>query len=144
MRGENLKVDKRANFCIFLVIAILALGLSNFAAAYTGDLISASFPGINDTDKMIALDNDNFTPTSVNVVYEKKVVEEVNETDNETDTNSTIEEDTSEEGSGNSNANANSNNGNSNAHTNTNTNENSGRDNSEASSGGSHTETSGE
>ena len=65
-RGENLKVDKRANFCIFLVIALIALGLSNFAAAFTGDFVSASFPGINDTDKMIALDDDNFTPLSLN------------------------------------------------------------------------------
>ena len=89
-----MKVDKRANFCIFLVIAILALGLSNFAAAFTGDFVSASFPGINETDKMIALDDDNFAPASLNPVYEKKVVEEVNETENETDSNSTeVEED---------------------------------------------------
>ena len=89
-----MKVDRKAKFCIFLLIAILALGLSNFAAAFTGDFVSASFPGINDTDKMIALDDDNFAPTSLNAVYEpKKVVEEVNETENETDTNSTIEED---------------------------------------------------
>ena len=131
-----MKVDKRANFCIFLVIAILALGLSNFAAAYTGDLISASFPGINDTDKMIALDNDNFTPTSVNVVYEKKVVEEVNETDNETDTNSTIEEDV-DEGSDNENdqetdenTNTNNNNNNQNTESDTSNNDNSGGDSS--------------
>ena len=90
-----MKVDKKAKLCIFLVIAILALGLSNFAAAFTGDFVSASFPGINDTDKMIALDNDNFAPASLNAVYEpKKVVEEVNETDNSTDSNSTIEEET--------------------------------------------------
>ena len=69
-----------------MVIAILALGLSNFAAAFTGDLVMGSIPGINETDKMIALDDDNFSPTSVNTVYEpKKVVEEVNETDNSTD-----------------------------------------------------------
>lgn len=81
-----MKVDKKANFCIFFIIAILALGLSNFAAAFTGDFVSSSFPGINDTDKMIALDDDNFAPASVNVVYEpKKIVEEVNETDNSTD-----------------------------------------------------------
>ena len=138
-----MKVDKRANFCIFFVIAILALGLSNFAAAYTGDFITASFPGINDTDKMIALDNDNFAPTSVNAVYEKKVVEEVNETDNETDTNSTTEEDTSDDNTDNTNENTNTNsnsNSNSNTNTNTNTNENGGNDNSESSSGGSHTE----
>ena len=139
LRGENLKVDKRANFCIFFVIAVLALGLSNFAAAYTGDLIVGSFPGINDTDKMIALDDDNFAPASINAVYEKKVVEEVNETDNKTDTNSTIEEDTGEQDSEISTNNANSNTNN-NAHSNTNTNENSGNDNSESSSGGSHTE----
>ena len=139
LRGENLKVDKRANFCIFFVIAVLALGLSNFAAAYTGDLIVGSFPGINDTDKMIALDDDNFAPASINAVYEKKVVEEVNETDNETDTNSAIEEDTGEQDSEISTNNANSNTNN-NAHSNTNTNENSGNDNSESSSGGSHTE----
>ena len=59
LRGENLKVDKRANFCIFFVIAILALGLSNFAAAFTGDFVTSSFPGINETDKMIALDNES-------------------------------------------------------------------------------------
>ena len=139
LRGENLKVDKRANFCIFFVIAVLALGLSNFAAAYTGDFIVGSFPGINDTDKMIALDDDNFAPASINAVYEKKVVEEVNETDNKTDTNSTIEEDIGEQDSDISN-NDESSNTNNNAHSNTNTNENSGNDNSESSSGGSHTE----
>ena len=90
-----MKVDKRANFCIFIVIAILALGLSNFAAAFTGDFVMASFPGINDTDKMIALDDDGFAPETLNAVYEPKpVVEEENETDNETDTNSTIDENT--------------------------------------------------
>ena len=98
-----------------MVIAILALGLSNFAAAFTGDFVSASFPGINDTDKMIALDNDNFAPTSLNAVYEpKKVVEEVNETDNETDTNSTIEDnaedDSDKKKTNNQNSNSNSNN----------------------------------
>ena len=87
-----MKVDKRANFCIFFVIAILALGLSNFAAGFTGDFVSASFPGVNDTDKMIALDDDNFAPIGLNAVYEKKVVEEVNETENDTDANSTIDE----------------------------------------------------
>ena len=121
-----MKVDKKAKFCIFLVIAILALGLSNFAAAFTGDFVSASFPGINDTDKMIALDNDNFAPTSLNAVYEpKKVVEEVNETDNSTDTNSTTEENTNE---GSDNTNQNNNNQNSNS--NSNNNENSGGENS--------------
>ena len=80
-----MKVDKRANFCIFFVIAVLALGLSNFAAAFTGDFVSASLPGINDTDKMIALDNDNFVPATINAAYEPKKVVEVNETDNETD-----------------------------------------------------------
>ena len=110
-----MKVDRKAKFCIFLVIAILALGLSNFAAAFTGDFVSASFPGINDTDKMIALDNDNFAPTSLNAVYEpKKVVEEVNETDNETDTNSTIEDnaedDSDKKKTNNQNSNSNSNN----------------------------------
>ena len=139
LRGENLKVDKRANFCIFFVIAVLALGLSNFAAAYTGDFIMGSFPGINDTDKMIALDDDNFAPASVNAVYEKKVVEEVNETDNETDTNSTVEEDISEQDSEISNNNASSNTNN-NAHANTNTNENGGNDNSESSSGVIHSD----
>ena len=101
-----------------MVIAILALGLSNFAAAFTGDFVSASFPGINDTDKMIALDNDNFAPTSLNAVYEpKKVVEEVNETDNETGTNSTIEDnandnsDNKKPNNQNSNSNSNNNNG---------------------------------
>ena len=81
-----MKVDRKAKFCIFFVIAILALGLSNFAAAFTGDFVSTSLPGINDTDKMIALDDDNFSPATINAVYEeKKVVEEVNETDNSTD-----------------------------------------------------------
>ena len=110
-----MKVDRKAKFCIFLVIAILALGLSNFAAAFTGDFVSASFPGINDTDKMIALDDDDFTPTSLNAVYEpKKVVEEVNKTDNETDTNSTIEDnaedDSDKKKTNNQNSNSNSNN----------------------------------
>ena len=114
-----MKVDKRANFLIFLIIAILALGLSNFAAAFTGDFVSSSFPGINDTDKMIALDDDNFAPSTVNAVYEqKKVVEEVNETDNSTDSNSTIDNDNDDSDN------------NQNGNSNTNNNENGGGDNS--------------
>ncbi len=109
-----MKVDKKANFLIFLIIAILALGLSNFAAAFTGDLVLGSFPGINDTDKMIALDDDNFSPTSLNTVYEpKKVVEEVNDTDNSTD-NSTDHDDGTDDkpndNSDNQNSNSDSNN----------------------------------
>ncbi len=109
-----MKVDKKANFLIFLIIAILALGLSNFAAAFTGDLVMGSFPGINDTDKMIALDDDNFSPTSLNTVYEpKKVVEEVNDTDNSTD-NSTDHDDGTDDkpndNSDNQNSNSDSNN----------------------------------
>ena len=110
-----MKVDRRAKFCIFFVIAVLALGLSNFAAAFTGDFVSSSFPGINDTDKMIALDDDNFAPSTVNAVYEqKKVVEEVNETDNSTDSNSTIDnnnDDSDNNQNGNSNTNNNENGG---------------------------------
>ena len=107
-----MKVDKRANFCIFFVIAILALGLSNFAAGFTGDFVSASFPGGNDTDKMIALDDDNFSPLGLNAVYEKKVVEEVNETENETDTNSTIDENTDDDSDDDNNHQENDNNNN--------------------------------
>ena len=117
-----MKVDRKAKFCIFFVIAILALGLSNFAAAFTGDFVSASLPGINDTDKMIALDDDNFSPATINAVYEeKKVVEEVNETDNSTDSNSTID-DNSDDGSNKNN--------NQNSNSNSNNNENGGGDNS--------------
>ena len=127
-----MKVDKRANFFIFLVIAILALGLSNFAAAFTGDFVSGSFPGINDTDKLIALDDDNFSPLSLNAVYEpKQVVEEVNETDNETDTNSTIENGTSDD-SDNKNNNQNDNNNQNNNNDDNKNNDNSGGDNSDS------------
>ena len=127
-----MKVDKKAKFCIFLVIAILALGLSNFAAAFTGDFVSASFPGINDTDKMIALDDDNFAPTSLNAVYEpKKVVEEVNETDNSTDSNSTIVEETDDSSDDKKpNQNTENNNNNQNSNSNSNNNDNGGGDNS--------------
>ena len=104
-----MKVDRKAKFCIFLVIAILALGLSNFAAAFTGDFVSSSFPGINDTDKMIALDNDNFVPATINAAYEPKKVVEVNETDNETDSNSTIEDDDSDDSENQHNQNTNNN-----------------------------------
>ena len=117
-----MKVDRKAKFCIFFVIAILALGLSNFAAAFTGDFVSTSLPGINDTDKMIALDDDNFSPATINAVYEqKKVVEEVNETDNSTDSNSTIDDNTDDGSNRNNNQNSNSN---------SNNNENGGGDNS--------------
>ena len=127
-----MKVDKRANFFIFLVIAILALGLSNFAAAFTGDFVSGSFPGINGTDKLIALDDDNFSPLSLNAVYEpKQVVEEVNETDNETDTNSTIENETSDD-SDNKNNNQNDNNNQNNNDDDNKNNDNSGGDNSDS------------
>ena len=110
-----MKVDRKAKFCIFFVIAILALGLSNFAAAFTGDFVSTSLPGINDTDKMIALDDDNFSPATINAVYEeKKVVEEVNETDNSTDSNSTIDDDADDGSNRNNNQNSNSNSNNEN------------------------------
>lgn len=124
-----MKVDRKAKFCIFLVIAVLALGLSNFAAAFTGDFVSSSFPGINDTDKMIALDNDNFVPATINAVYEPKKVEEVNETDNETDSNSTIED--NDDGYDNGNTNPNSNH---NSNSNSNGNENGRGDNSDSQS----------
>ena len=127
-----MKVDKKAKFCIFFTIAILALGLSNFAAAFTGDFVSASFPGINETDKMIALDDDNFTPTSLNAVYEKKKVVEVNET-NSTDSNSTINSNTNNNNSANSNTNQNSN-------SNSNSNNQNGGDDSESKQSTGHTE----
>ena len=111
-----------------MVIAILALGLSNFAAAFTGDFVSTSLPGINDTDKMIALDDDNFSPATINAVYEeKKVVEEVNETDNSTDSNSTVEEDDSDNSENQHNQNTNNN-----QNSNSNDNENGGGDNSDS------------
>ena len=122
-----MKVDRKAKFCIFLVIAILALGLSNFAAAFTGDFVSSSFPGINDTDKMIALDNDNFVPATINAAYEPKKVVEVNETDNETDPNSTIEDDDSDDSENQHNQNTNNN-----QNSNSNNNENGGGDSSDS------------
>ena len=109
-----MKVDKKANFLIFLIIAILALGLSNFAAAFTGDFVSGSFPGINGTDKLIALDDDNFSPLSLNAVYEpKQVVEEVNDTDNSTDNSTDYDDGTDDkpnDNSDNQNSNSDSNN----------------------------------
>ncbi|WP_298536906.1 hypothetical protein [uncultured Methanobrevibacter sp.] len=122
-----MKVDRKAKFCIFLVIAVLALGLSNFAAAFTGDFVSSSFPGINDTDKMIALDNDNFVPATINAAYEPKKVVEVNETDNETDSNSTIEDDDSDDSENQHNQNTNNN-----QNSNSNSNENGGGDSSDS------------
>lgn len=83
-----MKVNRKAKFIIFFTIAILALGLSNIAAVLTGDLVSSSLPNYNETEKLIALDDDNFSPTSLNTVYEEtKVVEEVNDTDDVNDTN---------------------------------------------------------
>jgi len=85
-----MKVNRKAKFIIFFTIAIIALGLSNIAAVLTGDLVSSSLPSYNDTEKLIALDDDNFAPTSLNAVYEEnKVVEEVNDTDDVNDTNAT-------------------------------------------------------
>ena len=128
-----MKVDRKAKFCIFFVIAILALGLSNFAAAFTGDFVSTSLPGINDTDKMIALDDDNFSPATINAVYEeKKVVEEVNETDNSTDSNSTIDDNTDDGSNRNNNQNSNSH---------SNNNENGGGDNSQSKPSSGQTDT---
>ena len=133
MNNKNLKVDRKAKFCIFFVIAILALGLSNFAAAFTGDFVSTSLPGINDTDKMIALDDDNFSPATINAVYEeKKVVEEVNETDNSTDSNSTIDDNADDGSNRNNNQNSNSN---------SNNNENGGGDNSHSKPSSGQTDT---
>ena len=110
-----------------MVIAILALGLSNFAAAFTGNFVSSSFPGINDTDKMIALDNDNFVPATINAAYEPKKVIEVNETENETDSDSTIEDDASDNSETQHNQNTNNN-----QNSNSNGNENDGGDSSDS------------
>ena len=110
-----------------MFIAVLALGLSNFAAAFTGDFVSSSFPGINDTDKMIALDNDNFVPATITAAYEPKKVVEVNETDNETDSNSTIEDDDSDDSENQHNQNTNNN-----QNSNSNSNENGGGDSSDS------------
>ncbi|ADC47176.1 hypothetical protein mru_1326 [Methanobrevibacter ruminantium M1] len=131
-----MKSDKRAKFAIFFSIAILALGLSNIAAVWTGDLISGSLPVINETDKLIALDNDNFSPASLNTVYEeKKVVEVVNDTSDANDTDSTPNNaDSNTESDDTSNSNNNNNNQNSNGNGNQNTNPN---NNAEPSSGGS-------
>ena len=122
-----MKVDRKAKFCIFLVIAVLALGLSNFAAAFTGDFVSSSFPGINYTDKMIALDNDNFVPATINAAYEPKKVVEDNETDNETDSDSTIEDDGTDNSENQHNQNTNNN-----QNSNSNGNENGGGDSSDS------------
>lgn len=111
-----MKVDKKAKFIIFFTIAILALGLSNIASALTGDLVSTSLPVANETDKLMALDNDNFSPASLNALYEEKpVVEEVNETADTNDTDSaesdsqTSTETTEKEPADNSNGNTNNN-----------------------------------
>ena len=117
-----MKVNRKAKFIIFFTIAVLALGLSNIAAVLTGDLVSSSLPNYNETEKLIALDDDNFSPATINAVYEqKKVVEEVNETDNSTDSNSTIDDNADDGSNRNNNQNSNSN---------SNNNENGGGDNS--------------
>ena len=129
-----MKSDRRAKFSIFFAIAIVALGLSNIAAVYTGDLISGSLPIINETDKLIALDNDNFSPAVLNTVYEeKKVVEVVNQSADVNETNSTsddVEQDIEPDNSQNSNNNNNNNQNNNNNH-----------GNSESNSGGSNQQT---
>lgn len=95
-----MKSDRKANLLVFLTIAIVALGLSSISAAFTGDLFTTSLPGMNSSDKMIALDDDGFSPNAVNTYKEEVEVEDKNET-NETVDNS--DSNTTEDHSDNSN-----------------------------------------
>ena len=66
-----MKSDRKANLLVFLTIAIVALGLSSISAAFTGDLFTNSLPGMNSSDKMIALDDDGFSPNAVSTYKEE-------------------------------------------------------------------------
>lgn len=82
-----MKSDRKANLLVFLTIAIVALGLSSISAAFTGDLFTTSLPGMNSSDKMIALDDDGFSPNAVSIYKEEVEADDKNET-NETVDNS--------------------------------------------------------
>lgn len=92
-----MKSDRKANLLVFLTIAIVALGLSSISAAFTGDLFATSLPGMNSSDKMIALDDDGFSPNAVSTYKEEVEVDDKNET-NETvdDSDSNITDDNSD------------------------------------------------
>ena len=90
-----MKSDRKANLLVFLTIAIVALGLSSISAAFTGDLFTNSLPGMNSSDKMIALDDDGFSPNAVSTYKEEVEVEdknETNETVDDSDSNITNED----------------------------------------------------
>ena len=90
-----MKSDRKANLLVFLTIAIVALGLSSISAAFTGDLFTTSLPGMNSSDKMIALDDDGFSPNAVSTYKEEVEVEdknETNETVDDSDSNITNED----------------------------------------------------
>ncbi len=99
-KGENLKSDRKANLLVFLTVSIVALGLSQISVAFTGDLLSSSLPGVDTNDKLIALDDDGFTPNLLQTVHEEVKVDhnetnETNETSDNSDTNITTENDNS-------------------------------------------------
>ena len=90
-----MKSDRKANLLVFRTIAIVALGLSSISAALTGDLFTTSLPGMNSSDKMIALDDDGFSPNAVSTYKEEVEVEdknETNETVDDSDSNITNED----------------------------------------------------
>jgi hypothetical protein len=78
----------KANLLVIIVIAIIALGISNFAVSATGsyvkEYINLNNVNLSDNTKMVHVRDDSFDPVSVNKI-EPIIIP--NDTNNNTPTN---------------------------------------------------------
>lgn len=63
---------KKANLIMFLIIGIIGFSLSSIASSFTPELDLDSLGYMNNTDKLVKVDDGNFNYSSVSYVQEKK------------------------------------------------------------------------
>ena len=84
--GDYLNSKKKANLLVIFIVAILSFGMSSIVALFTGDYINLEMTKINnESQKLIPVEDGNFTHNHINKVIIKN---ETNKTNNTT----TIEE----------------------------------------------------
>ena len=74
---------KKANLLVIFIVAILGFGMSNIVAILTEEYVNLEMPNINESQKLIAVNDGNFSPHHINTV----VVENTTNITNDTPTN---------------------------------------------------------
>jgi len=82
MAGNKLDSNKKANLLIIFIVAIIGFGMSNIVFSLTGDYVNSEITQINNQNqKLIAINDGNFTPNQINTV---EIVNDTNTTNNTT------------------------------------------------------------